>query len=200
MESKFLSYYLCESADPSPFAFTVPLFDVPRPTSNCRINTFSTSSISHFPPTHFYVWTTAIFGLYSSQIVKLPHGTPLMPKVQKSKVRVLITCFSVYRTLDEPSPVIVMICQWGVLFEINIYIVAGDMRWPIETMDSLPLAYIGPTIAVIALLPLYYLIKSNIRNSIVKKTTGLHDLPNLALPRVGKRIQGTAVVCGGRYT
>ena len=67
-------------------------------------------------------------------------------------------------------------------------------------MDSLPLAYVAlPTLAI-TLFPLYYFIKSSIRNSVIKNTTGLQDLPNLALPRVGERIQGTAVICGGRYT
>lgn len=46
---------------------------------------------------------------------------------------------------------------------------------------------------------LYNSTSSFLNNFVSKRTTVLHDLPDLGKPRPdGRRIQGTAVVCGGR--
>ncbi|KAH8110545.1 hypothetical protein DFH11DRAFT_1620404 [Phellopilus nigrolimitatus] len=59
-----------------------------------------------------------------------------------------------------------------------------------------------PVLFVLALLVLRTLWRSSssvVRQFFIKKSTVLHDLPNTGKPRTdGKRIAGTAVVCGGR--
>ena len=68
-----------------------------------------------------------------------------------------------------------------------------------ETMDSSTLAKASLVAAPLALPLLYKSSSSLLHNFVSKRTTVLHDLPDLGEPRAdGRRIQGTAVVCGGR--
>lgn len=75
-------------------------------------------------------------------------------------------------------------CIWGVT--------------PRHVMESSSV-YLSAAACAVSLLPLYYFVKNTFRNSVIRNTTALQDLPYLGTPREGDRIQGTAVVCGGRY-
>ena len=55
----------------------------------------------------------------------------------------------------------------------------------------------GVALGSVAALLSFYVLKKYIRAKLIHSFTGLYDLISLGSPRVGRRLEGTAVICGG---